>query len=182
MRKRHTDIINRSVNHWFHTAKQDGTSPENSIRKFSDLFLAAVNRMNFQLTCTPMQFRRNMCESLCVMFMAHKQQTGWYGPNSDAPRPEGWTDGLESEWKDLLRSMYFTYSFFENLWNQINEGEWEKSLPYWRVNMESIAFHYIGIRPELLDCPDIVQRVDNDHHPSAPVAQPSFPEYDDDYY
>ncbi len=151
MQRRFVQLINRSVNNWFHATRPDGSSPAIWIREFSNHFLRSLDRMNFSLICTPEVFRRNLCEALCTMFNASKQNVGWYGPNSDPPRPEGWSDTNEYEWKDLLRSMYFTYSFFENLWDQIGEGQWEKTLPHWRTSIEHIVLHYIALKPEMLE-------------------------------
>ncbi len=151
MQRRLAEAMNRSINNWFHGVRPDGLSPEISICTFSNLFLAAVKRMGFNLTCNEYAFRRYLCEALCVIFSASKQKTGWEGPKSMAPRPETWTNTNEHEWRDLLRSMYFSYSFFESLWEQVGDGEWEKSIPFWRISMENIVLHYIVVVPEMLE-------------------------------
>lgn len=142
--------VNRSVTQWFHTPKRDSISPAETIAFWNDKFLEGVAYRKFQLAISEREFRAAMCEALCTMFMAKKKQGTWRGPVSEMPRPEGWTDAHETEWKDLLRSKYFAYDFFELLWSQVEQAMWETAVPEWRTAFELIALHYIAVDPELV--------------------------------
>ncbi len=142
--------INRSVTQWFHTQKRDSISPSETVAFWNDKFLEGLAYRKFQLAISEREFRAAMCEALCTMFVAKKKHTTWRGPVSEMPRPDGWTDGHEAEWKDLLRSKYFAYDFFEILWSQVEVAMWETVLPEWRTAFEIIALHYIAVDPDLV--------------------------------
>lgn len=130
--------------------KYDSISPEITIRMFSDEFLESCRRLKLQLTCSNTDFRKNMCEALCVMYIAHRQKTSWIGPKSIPPRPTKWTPQHEILWKDVLTQKYLSYEIWQNIWDRIPEAHWESSVPNWRINMEFIAIHYIAYKSEIM--------------------------------
>ncbi len=150
---RYNRELSRSVTNWFHTIKYDSFSPEVTITMFSDEFLELCRRLKLHLSCSHKEFRKNMCEAICVMYIAHRQDKSWTGPNSSPPRPSKWTPQHEMVWKDLLTQKYFTYEAWQYLWDQIPQAQWESNVPRWRTTFELIAIHYIAYRSDIMvDC------------------------------
>lgn len=143
--------INRHINFWFHTPKQDSISPRETITQFCDTFLKGVKTLGFWLSVDENQFRRYMCEAICIMYEAKKRDIDWRGPLTDALRPDGWTAKHEAEWREILTYRYFNSEFFESIWRFVEQGLWESYLSDWRLSFEHIVIHYIAIRHNLME-------------------------------
>jgi hypothetical protein len=163
-------LISAHTTQWFHYEKSDSISPALSVKQFSELFLNACKRMKLTLTCTEKEFKNFMCEATCTMYVAHKRNTTWIGPLSELQRPKKWNSGLEAQWIDYIRFHYFTSDTWHNLWHQIPEGMWERSVPEWRVSMEHIVYHYIECQPQNLDD----YSVDSDEKSDDDVGQDKY--------
>lgn len=143
--------VNRGVNFWFHTPKKDSISPAETVHEWNNKFLEGLQYRKFSLAISEKNFRKYMCEALCVMFLAKKEDKDWRGPISEMPRPERWNQSLEMEWIDLIESKYLGYEFFESVWCHFREKAiWENAIPDWRISFELIALHYIAIDANLL--------------------------------
>ncbi len=143
--------VDRHINFWFHTPKRDSIAPRDTIAEFTTLFLQAVYRIGFRLTVDEVRFRRYMCEAICVMYEAKKLNKDWRGPLTEVPRPEGWLDKHEAEWREILHLNYFTSDFFDSIWSRVEEGLWEAFIPNWRNSFEYIVIHYIAVQTDLLE-------------------------------
>jgi hypothetical protein len=143
--------VDRHINFWFHTPKRDSIAPLNTIAEFTTLFLQAVRRLGFCLIVDEIRFRRYMCEAICMIYQAKKLGKYWHGPLTEVPRPDGWTDKHETEWKELLHINYFTSNFFDSIWSCLEEGLWEAFIPNWRNFFEYIVIHYIAVKTNLLE-------------------------------
>jgi hypothetical protein len=152
--RRVNDAISRHVTTWFHREGYDGFAPDIIVTKVCTLFLEKLKRCKLTLFLSEGEFRRNICEAVCTIYMTHKQNTSWSGPHSDAPRPPGWTSQNEFDWKDWLNHEYFSYETWGSFWSQIPEGNWEMSVPYWRDSMQYILLHYIDCEPDMVDSYD----------------------------
>jgi hypothetical protein len=118
---------------------------------WNDKFLEGLKYRNLQLAISEKEFRANMCEALCTMFIAKKQNKEWRGPVSEMPRPEDWTYTHEMEWMDVLRSKYLTYDFFDSFGAYFDQKAiWENAVSDWRTSFEIIALHYVAVDPNLL--------------------------------
>ena len=151
--------VSQHVTKWFQKVDVDGESPALLLERLSTLVLAHMDRFRFSLACSETQFRRNICNAVCMMYYSNKMQMGWRGPLSRVQRPTGWSHTLEYQWKDILRMHYFSYDLWQTIWSQIPEALWESTLPHWREAIEGIYLHYIACRQELLDdyIPELVQ-------------------------
>jgi hypothetical protein len=149
--RRVNEAISRHVTAWFHREGYDGSAPDTTVQRVCTLFLEMLKRCHLTLFLSEGEFRRNICEAICTMYRANKQNTTWIGPNSDAPRPYGWTSQNELDWKDWLSHEYFSYEVWGGFWAQINEGNWESAVPRWRDSMEYILLHYVNCEPDVVD-------------------------------
>lgn len=150
-------IINNHVDKWFHAPRLDGQSPETTVKYVCDLFLTHCKRLGVSLVCPESQFRQNICEATCVMYLAHKQNTHWYGPHSRPIRPQGWTSTDESKWMEYLRFNCFTFALWQSMWDILGTTMWESVLPNWRNNMEIILLHYLVANPDCIEDMDSLE-------------------------
>ncbi len=158
-------IVNRHINHWFHSTQHDGGSPAITIQSLNDIFLQHLQRFGFHLWLSETEFRRNICRAICIMYMAAKRNETWHGPFSKAPRPDGWTDEDELEWFDHLHFNYFSYDFWQTVWSQIFPSFWESKVPYWRDSIERILIHYIAIDTTFMEeDPNQTEHAQQQHH------------------
>jgi hypothetical protein len=144
-------MLSEHVNKWLHHQRVDNTTPAETILQFNNLFLKQVQRLGLHLWCPEAQFRKNMCEALCTLYIAERQGTTWKGPLSAPKRPYGWTVQKERDWEDYMRNRLFTYELWQLVWCQIPQAYWETTCPYWREHFEHIATHYLMVHPDMLD-------------------------------
>lgn len=149
--KRLNKVINHRVNVWFHGMRTDGQSPEYTVNRLCDVFLIHCKRFGLSLVCSESQFRRNICEATCIMYVAQKQNVAWYGPFSQPERPTGWIRTDEAKWLEYIRFHCFSYSLWTLIWEYIGTPQWGSILPYWHIHMEQILLHYIKVMPECIE-------------------------------
>ncbi len=151
MRRNLRDLIRQHVNQWFTRVGKDEWSPALLIKEFNDRFLNYLKWKHLNLTVQENEFRRTMCEFLCTMYVARKQQQQWRGPLSDPVRPTGWTQTHEMEWEEYLSINVFTDEVWAGFWSMIPEALWESRVPDWRFQIQLVVFHYIQVDPTKID-------------------------------
>lgn len=143
VQRKYNQMLSSHVTKWFHHERQDSVIPAESILQFNNEFLRQMKRLHVNLWCSEKEFRKNMCEALCTLYISNKRNTNWKGPLSMQKRPHGWTPHHETEWIDYIRDRLFTPEIWHLIWCHVPYANWESAVPDWRNVFEYIAIHYL---------------------------------------
>ena len=145
-----SELLSRHTTQWFHYGK-DEISPAIMMADVSKSFLEYITFKKLSLTISERQFRHNMCEFLCTIYVANKKNELWRGPFSKLNRPVGWTRQNELEWEEYLSHEYFSHDFWFSFWKRFPEVSWEVKVPYWREFFQCVVLHYINLQANKIE-------------------------------
>ena len=134
----------RQITKWFHARGVDGVTPAHSLRDFLDSALSAATDLQFVVPLS--QFRRLMCEALCMLYLAVHKGLTLSRPLRAPQFPPEWTDFHEELWRIYLEH---ELPDWEQEAKQVPVAAWESDLPHWRSVLSSLFEHYI-VREERL--------------------------------
>lgn len=147
-------LVSRHVTQWFHRIHRDEMSPALSLVEISQRILDYLKSRKLSLTIQEGAFRRNVCEFLCMYYVAKKRDVPWRGPLSEMPRPPGWSFEHEEQWVEWLRTHVLSSEFWNCFWECTPESIWEYRVGGWRDALEFVVQHYVAVQPEkiALEC------------------------------
>jgi hypothetical protein len=161
-----TEKAECDTSEWFYSPDVDGWSPYQSVEYVVNQFCDDLARKGYATDISRQKVLYDMCTATCTMYYyefwkRHRFIVG--APKRVFSRPRQWTNVLENQWNDFVRSRIVGTDYWETFWRMLRPAYWEQFLnkDSWRDVMQYLLPFYIHREMDILVDEEIVCKETN---------------------